>query len=481
MTAPLPLLIGGEWRQGGGTPFDSVNPADGSCAARLATADAADVDAAVAAARAAQDDPAWARMRPHARARLLHAMADRIDGAREELARAQMADNGKTIRECRSQAAAAASVFRYYAALIETAEGEVTPQRGDAVTMTLYEPMGVVAAITPWNSPLTLESQKLAPALAAGNAVVLKPSEVTPQVGRIFGRLALEAGLPPGLVNVVTGAGETGRALVAHPGVDLVSFTGGTVAGRHIAEAAARRLCPVLLELGGKSPNMICADADFEAAVQGAAAGIFGSGGQSCIAGSRIFVEAPIHDRFVEALVAAAAEWRPGMPEDGDVRIGPLASFGHRDTVAAAVDRARAEGALVRCGGAAPDDPRLAGGAFYLPTVLTGLGNGSQTAQREIFGPVCVVLPFADEADLVAQANDTEFGLAAGIWSSDARKCWRIARAVRAGTVWINGYRDGSISTPFGGMKQSGIGREKGRLGLRAYSQPKGVFWRLDD
>lgn len=480
MTAPLPLLIGGEWRPGGGAPFDSVNPADGTRAARLATADAADVDAAVAAAKAAQADPAWARMRPHERARLLHAVADRIEAAREELARAQMIDNGKTIRECRSQAGAAASVFRYYAALIETAEGQVTPQRGDSVTMTVYEPMGVVAAITPWNSPLTLEAQKLAPALAAGNAVVLKPSEVTPQVGRIFGRLALEAGVPPGILNVVTGAGETGRALVAHPGVDLVSFTGGTVAGRQIAEAAARRLCPVLLELGGKSPNMICADADFDAAVQGAAAGIFGSGGQSCIAGSRILVEASIHDRFVEALVAAAAAWHPGMPED-DVRIGPMASFRHRDAVAAAVDRARAEGAEVRCGGGVPDDPRLARGAFYLPTVLTGLGNGSQTAQREIFGPVCVVLPFADEADLVAQANDTEFGLAAGIWSSDARKCWRIARAVRAGTVWINGYKEGSISTPFGGMKQSGIGREKGRPGLRAYSQPKGVFWRLDD
>jgi betaine-aldehyde dehydrogenase len=347
--------------------------------------------------------------------------------------------------------------------------------------MTFYEPMGVVAAITPWNSPLTLEAQKLAPALAAGNAVVLKSSEVTPQVGRIFARLSLEAGVAPGLVNVVTGAGETGRALVEHPGVDLISFTGGTVAGRYIAEAAGRRLCPVLLELGGKSPNMICAEADFDAAVKGAAAGIFGSGGQSCIAGSRIFVEAQIHDRFVEALVEAAAEWRPGMPEDAGVRIGPMASFQHRDAVAAAVDRARAEGAEVRCGGAAPDDPRLADGAFYLPTVLTGLGNDSQTAQQEIFGPVCVVLPFADESDLVAKANATDFGLAAGIWSSDARKCWRVARAVRAGTVWINGYKNGSISTPFGGVKQSGIGREKGRLGLRAYSQPKGVHWRLDD
>jgi betaine-aldehyde dehydrogenase len=467
----LPFLIGTDWLQGCGAPFDSINPADGTVVATLAAASPADVDMAIITARAAFDDPGWRQMRPHLRARLLSKFADLIDTNAEELARAQMADNGKTLTECRGQAAGGAAVFRYYAALCETAEGQVTPQRGDSLTLSIHEPMGVVAAITPWNSPLALEAQKLAPALAAGNAVVLKPSEVTPQVGLIYGRLALEAGFPPGIVNVVSGKGDVGRALVNHPGVDLVSFTGGTVAGRHIAEAAGRRLCPVILELGGKSPNMVFADADFDAAVAGAAAGIFGSGGQSCIAGSRIFVESPIYEAFVTALVERATH----------VKIGPMASFAHRDAVSASVDRARAEGAEVRCGGTTPDDPRLAKGAFYLPTVLTGLTNDAATSQQEIFGPVAVVIPFKTEADLIAQANATDFGLAAGVWSSDDRKIWRVARAVRAGTVWINTYKDGSISTPFGGFKQSGIGREKGLAGLRAYCQPKGVFWKLGD
>lgn len=480
MKAVRDLLIGGEWRPGRGVPFESINPANGLVAATLSAATSADVDDAVAAARAAVTAAKWRNMRPHARARLLHRLADVTESAAEELARAQMADNGKTLTECRSQAAGAVGVFRYFAALCETLDGHLTPQRGDSLTMAMHEPIGVVAAITPWNSPITLEAQKLAPALAAGNAVILKPSEVTSQVALIYGRLVLEAGFPPGIVNVLTGQGDVGRALVAHPGVDLISFTGGTSAGRAIAEAAGRRLAPVILELGGKSPNMIFADADQEAAVAGAAAGIFGSGGQSCVAGSRIFVERTIYNAFVEALVRKAAEYRPGFPEDNGARIGPLASFAHRDAVAAAVDRARAEGAEVRCGGAMPDDPQFAAGAFYMPTVLTGLDNRSETSQREIFGPVCVVLPFDDEADLLAQANDTEFGLAAGVWTSDSSKAWRLARGVRAGTVWINGYKEGSISTPFGGMGQSGIGREKGREGLLAYCQSKGVFWRLD-
>jgi betaine-aldehyde dehydrogenase len=480
MTA-RPFLIGADWRQGSGTPFQSINPADGSVAATLAAGSATDVDDAVSAARAAFDDPGWRRMRPHVRARLMSKFADLIDANGPELARAQMTDNGKTVTECRAQAAAGATVFRYYAALCETAEGQITPQRGGSLTMTLQEPMGVVAAITPWNSPLTLEPQKLAPALAAGNAVILKPSEVTPQAGLIFGRLALEAGFPPGIVNVISGKGDVGRALVEHPDVDLISFTGGTVAGRHIAEAAGRRLCPVILELGGKSPNMVFADADFEAAVAGAASGIFGSGGQSCVAGSRIFVEASIYTAFVAALVERARVYHPGLPEDAAAKIGPMASFAHRDAVAAAVDRARAEGAIVACGGSAPDDPHLADGAYYLPTILTGLTNTAATAQQEIFGPVAIVLPFEDEADLIAQANAIDFGLAAGVWSSDDRKIWRVARAVRAGTVWINTYKDSSISTAFGGVKQSGIGREKGLAGLRAYCQPKSVFWKLDD
>jgi betaine-aldehyde dehydrogenase len=481
MTAPSTLLIGDTWRVGRGGSFDSINPADGSVAARFSIADESDVADAVAAARQAFQAPGWRSMRGHLRARLLHRFADLIEGAQQDLAAAQSSDNGKTLAECRTQALQGAGVFRYFASLCETVEGQLTPQRAQSVTMAVYEPAGVVAAITPWNSPLTLEAQKLAPALAAGNAVVLKPSEVTSQVALIYGRLALEAGFPPGIVGIVTGLGDTGRALVNHPDVDLISFTGGTMAGRAIAEAAGRRLCPVILELGGKSPNMVFDDAQFDAAVAGAASGIFGSGGQSCIAGSRIFVQSTIYERFVDALVEKAKDYRPGMPDDPTARIGPMASFPHRDSVAAAVDRARAEGATVRCGGAAPEDPRYANGAFYMPTVLTGLENTSATSQQEIFGPVCVVMPFEDEADLLAMANDTDFGLAAGVWTEDSRKAWRVARAVRAGTVWINGYKEGSISTPFGGVGHSGIGREKGLAGLRAYCEPKGIFWRLED
>lgn len=476
----LPFMIANAWTTGSGTAFDSINPADGTVAARIAGAGAADVDAAVAAARAALADPAWSRLRPHERARLLHRFADLIDRDRDTLARAQMTGNGKTLKECTAQAAEAASVFRYYAALCETAEGQVTPQRGRAMTMAVHEPMGVVAAITPWNSPLTIEAQKLAPILAAGNAVVLKPSEVTPQGALHYARIAIEAGFPAGVVNVVTGMGDVGRALVDHPGVDLVSFTGGTVAGRHIAEAAGRRLCPVLLELGGKSPNMVFADADFDAAVKGVAGGIFGSGGQSCTAGSRVFVQAPLFDRFVAALARAAADYAPGHPLDPAAAIGPMASFAHRDAVARAVAMAVEDGATVHAGGRTPDDPALAQGAYFLPTVLSGLTNGARTCQQEIFGPVAAVLPFDDETDLIAQANDTAFGLASGVWTADSRKAWRVARAIRAGTVWINTYKEGSISTPFGGVKASGIGREKGMAGLRAYCQPKGIFWQLD-
>lgn len=474
-----PFLIDGAWREGRGRSFDSIDPVDGSIAARIATAGPEDVEAAIASARRSQ--PAWAAARPHERARVLREIAARIDATAEDLARAQMSDNGKTLRECRSQAEAAAEVFRYYAAAVEIAEDRVTPRRGASLTLAMREPFGTVAAITPWNSPLTLEAQKLAPALAAGNAVVLKPSEVTPQVGLRYGRLALEAGLPPGLLNVLTGGPETGRALVGHPGVDLVSFTGGVSAGRLIAAASAERLCPVLLELGGKSPNIVFEDADLDLAIPGAAAGIFTSGGQSCVAGSRILVAESLFGRVVDGLVEEARGWEPGLPTEEGVRIGPMASFAHRDAVADAVAQARAGGAQVATGGAAPDDPRLAAGAFYRPTILTGLSNDAPIARTEVFGPVAVVIPFRDEAEALALANDTPFGLAAGLWSSDPRRCWRVAAALKAGTVWINGYKEGSISTPFGGWKASGFGREKGVEGLRAYSQTKGIFWRLAD
>lgn len=477
--APRPFMIANHWIEGSGVPFAVVNPANGSEVGTLGSASAADVDAAVVAARGALDDSAWSQLKHHQRARMLARLADLIERDFEILARAQMLDNGKTWKECLGQASAAAGVFRYYAAVCETFESEVTTQRGPSLTMTVYEPMGVVAAITPWNSPLTLEAQKLAPILAAGNAVVLKPSEVTPHVALEYARLAIEAGFPAGVLNVVTGAGDVGRALVEHRGVDLVSFTGGTKSGRAIAETAGRRLCPVVLELGGKSPNIVFADADLAAAAKGVAGGIFSGGGQSCIAGSRIFVERSIRDAFRDALIAEAEIYRLGLPEDERATIGPMASFAHRDHVARYVDRGRDEGANVLIGGAVPTGEPFDTGAFYPPTILTGLTNRARICQEEIFGPVAVVLPFEDEEDLIAQANDTEFGLAAGIWTGDYRRAWRVARALRAGTIWINTYKETSISTPFGGFKQSGVGREKGLQGMQIYMEPKGIYWHM--
>jgi acyl-CoA reductase-like NAD-dependent aldehyde dehydrogenase len=473
-------MIGNRWCQGTGKPFTSINPADGSVAAEIAGAGISDVDDAVMAARKAFVDPAWAAIKAHERAVFLHRMGDLIARAADELAHAQMQDNGKTLSECLGQAKSAAATFHYYAAVCETAESEINTQRGPSVTMTVYEPVGVVGAITPWNSPLTLEAQKLAPILAAGNTVVLKPSEVTPQVALIYARLIIEAGFPAGVVNVVTGAADIGRALVDHDDIDMISFTGGTTAGRFIAEAAARRLRPVVLELGGKSPHILFADADLDKAAKTMADGIFSGGGQSCIAGSRIFVESTIFDTFLDRLADQARSYQLGAPADKTTRMGPMVSFGHRQNVAGMVDRAKAEGAKIITGGEIPSEAALAGGAYYPATLLAGVTNASRISQEEVFGPVAVVLPFDGEADLIRQANDSDFGLAAGLWTADFAKAWRVARAIRAGTVWINTYKETSISVPFGGFNQSGLGREKGRQGMRAYMEPKGLYWRVE-
>jgi betaine-aldehyde dehydrogenase len=474
-----PFMIGNQWREGQGAPFVSVNPCDGSEVATIAGAGPADIDDAVRAARAALGNPAWARLKHHGRATFLYRLADLTAANVDHLARVQMQDNGKTLAECISQAKSAAATFRYYGAACETFESELTTQRGPSVTMTVYEPVGVVAAITPWNSPLTLEAQKLAPILAAGNSVVLKPSEVTPRIALEYARLVIEAGFPAGVVNVVTGAADVGRALVEHEGVDMVSFTGGTAAGRAIAESAGRRLKPVVLELGGKSPHIVFADADFKKAVKGVADGIFSGGGQSCIAGSRVFVEASIFDAFLKDLTAAAREYTLGAPDAPETRMGPMVSFNHREHVARAVEAARGEGGQILVGGDKPSGALFERGAYYPATIVAGVTNRSRVCQEEIFGPVAAVLPFQSESDLIEQANDSEFGLAAGLWTSDFAKAWRIARAIRAGTVWINTYKETSISTPFGGFKQSGLGREKGLNGMRTYMEPKGLYWHV--
>lgn len=475
-----PFLIDDQWTTGRGAPFVSVNPADGSVLAEVGGAAAADIDDAVAAARRALVAPAWKSLKPHERALRLYRIGERMTADLERLARLQMQDNGKTLKECRAQVASAAATFRYFAAACETAESEVTPSRGDYVSMTFREPVGVVAAITPWNSPVTLEAQKLAPILAAGNTVVLKPSDVTPLIALEYARLAVDAGFPAGVVNVVTGGGDVGRLLVEHRGIDMVSFTGSTAIGRRIGEACGKALKPVALELGGKSPNIVFADADLDKAIAGTGDGIFSGGGQSCIAGSRIFVEQSILGRFLEGLQRLADHYRIGAPDRADTDMGPLASFAHRERVEAYVQYGKEEGARVVSGGIRARGGDLDKGAYYPATVLTDVSNSARVCREEIFGPVAVVLPFKDEADLIAQANDSDFGLAAGIWTRDDRRAWRVARALQTGTVWINTYKQLSISTPFGGYKESGLGSEKGLQGMRVYTQTKAIYWALN-
>lgn len=471
------IFVAGRWVRGSGKVIESVDPATGRVFARLHGAVAADVDLAVDGGLRAVASSGWARLLPHERAAVLYRIGTAIEANADRIAALQTIDTGKTLAETGALARSAAGTFRFMAAALETMEEAITPRRGPFLTFATHEPMGVVGAITPWNSPIASDAQKIAPALAAGNAVVAKPPVWAPWVTLLLARLAEEAGLPPGLLSVLPGPGRiVGDALARHPGIGKISFTGGTGTGRALAHIAAEKLMPITLELGGKSPTIVFADADLDQALAGVLYGIFSSSGQSCIAGSRVFVQRAIYDEFVDRLVAATTALRVGPGTDPRTQVAPMVTREHRDGVAAMVDDAVRAGATVLCGGAAPADPALAEGAYYLPTVLTGVPNSATICQEEIFGPVAVVLPFEDEADVVAQADDTVFGLACGIWTSDYRRAWRTARAVQAGTVWINTYKQFSISTPFSGLKDSGIGTEKGRDGIRSYMNQKSIY-----
>jgi acyl-CoA reductase-like NAD-dependent aldehyde dehydrogenase len=481
-TVPTDILIAGQWRRGAGEPLDTVDPATGRVLATVGSPSAEEVSEAAEAAARAAAEPAWRDLLPHERARLLHRIGDLVERDADELSALQTADTGKTLAETRALALSAAGTFRYLAAALETAEDTLTPSRGPYVTMSVHEPIGVVGAINPWNSPVASDAQKLAPALAAGNAVLLKPAAWTPLVSLALGRLITRAleefRLPTALLSVLPGSGRlVGDAIVRHPLVARIGFTGGTATGRSIAAIAAQKLIPASLELGGKSPTIVRADADVEQALAGVMFGIFSSSGQSCIAGSRLFVARDIHDRFFGELVERVRALRVGPGTDPTTQVGPLVHHRHRDAVAAYVDLARSEGARVLCGGSAPEGERYRDGAYYLPTVLDGLPNTSRTCQEEIFGPVLVALPYDDEDDLVRQANDSVYGLACGIWTRDARAAWHLARRIQAGTVWINTYKQFSASTPFSGWKDSGLGTEKGRDAIRAYQRQKSLYW----
>ena len=476
------ILVGGQWRPGRGASYASLYPADQTVNAEIVAANADDALEAVEAADIAWRKENWSGLKPHQRAAVLHRIADLITARHESLAQLQRRDNGKPITETRGLVTSAANTFRYFAACVETLEESLTPPRGDFMTMSVHEPLGVVAAITPWNSPIASDAQKLAPALAAGNAVVLKPAEVTPLASLALARICEEAGVPPGVLSVLPGKGSiVGDALVRHPLVKKIAFTGGTEVGRGIARLAAEKLMPVSLELGGKSPTMVFADADLDHAVNGVLYGIFSSSGESCIAGSRLFVQRSIYDEFVRRLTEGARRLRVGDPSREDTQMGPLVTSQHRESIERYVALGRAEGGRVLCGGERPSGEGREKGFFYMPTILEGLSNQARICQEEIFGPVLVVLPFDDEASLLKDANDSVFGLAAGIWTGDYKRAWRLARALETGTVWINTYKQFSISTPFGGWKDSGMGREKGYLGIREYMQQKSVYWGLND
>jgi acyl-CoA reductase-like NAD-dependent aldehyde dehydrogenase len=476
------MLIGGEWVDAlSGETFESINPYTGRAWATAPEAGEEDVDWAVKAARAAFDEGPWGTMTGTERARLMRRFAELLAENAQELATVESTDNGKLLREMGGQLGALAEWYYYFAGAADKIQGETIPSdKPNFFVYTRREPIGVVGAIVPWNSPLLLLTFKLAPALAAGCTVVIKPAEQTPASILEFAKLFEEADFPPGVVNVVTGFGEeAGRPLVRHPGVDKVAFTGSTETGIGVMKDAADHLAKVSLELGGKSPNIVFDDADLEATNNGVVSGIFAATGQTCIAGSRLFVQEQAHDELVERLSEKAGTIKLGNPLEMETEMGPVAFKEQLDKVQSYIEVGRQEGAELVYGGKRPDTEQLKDGYFIEPTIFTRVDNDMRVAREEIFGPVLSVIPFESEEDLIRQANDTSYGLAAGIWTRDIQKAHRVAHALRAGTVWVNSYRTLSFNTPFGGYKMSGMGRENGLESLKDYTQVKSVWVEL--
>jgi acyl-CoA reductase-like NAD-dependent aldehyde dehydrogenase len=471
------LYIGGAHEKpASGLYFSSDNPYTGEIWASIARGSAQDVDRAVAAANGAL--PVWNAIKPSERGRLMIKLAELVESHTEPLAAAEVRDNGKLYLEMLAQVRMVADWFRYYGGLADKIEGAVIPTgKPNMFTFTRHEPLGVVGLITPWNSPLLLLAHKLATALAAGNVAVVKPSEFTSASTLEFAELFALAGFPPGVINVVTGFGhEAGAALVAHPMIAKVAFTGSEMGGLRINETAARSLKHVALELGGKSPNIVFEDANLEAAVVGAIAGIFAASGQTCIAGSRLLLQRSIHDQFVERLVEIAAAARIGDPMQAATNVGPVATQPQYEKVLQYIDIAKAEGAHCALGGAPYAERGSSGGRFVSPTIFTGVNNQMRIAREEVFGPVLAVIPFDTEEEAYQIANDTPYGLAAGVWTSDIGRALRASERLQAGTVWVNTYRIGGASTPFGGYKRSGMGHEGGIDAIKEWVNTKTVW-----